>query len=147
MRILSLQDYSIVNHGIGKTRIKSVSNKYRKMFKIVVSWQESFWSFNYEEDLRTSSFDSFWSKLNSVSLKKCQKFINFHFKCSVALIAVLYNVKTTSAQGNNLYLPPKEPGYDYPKPGGPSPPGPSPPRPNQPSKPPSDEVRNQFEIN
>lgn len=31
----------------------------------------------------------------------------------------MYNVKTTAAQNNNLYLPPTEPGYDYPKPGGP----------------------------
>jgi hypothetical protein len=55
---------------------------------------------------------------------------------------VFCNVKSTSAQANNLYLPPKEPGYDYPKPGGPSPPsGPAPPssRPN-PSQPPSDGV-------
>lgn len=41
----------------------------------------------------------------------------------------------TSAQGNNLYLPPKEePGYDYPKPGGPSSPSKPPANPGPPSK-------------
>lgn len=52
----------------------------------------------------------------------------------------MFNVKTTAAQNNNLYLPPTEPGYDYPKPGGPSgpPSGPSPQRPTTQPKP--DEV-------
>lgn len=65
------------------------------------------------------------------------------FKCALAIITILAILgnKCVTAQGNNLYLPPKEPGYDYPKPNGPSPPpGASPPRPNQP-KPPSDEVK------
>jgi hypothetical protein len=47
-------------------------------------------------------------------------------------------IKFTEAQGNNLYLPPKEePGYDYPKPGGPPPSKPS--TPSKPSGPPSKE--------
>lgn len=52
-------------------------------------------------------------------------------------------LKLTAAQGNNLYLPPKEePGYDYPKPGGPPPSKPAGPKPTNPAKPPSNEVSN-----
>ncbi|CRL05348.1 CLUMA_CG018252, isoform A [Clunio marinus] len=55
----------------------------------------------------------------------------------VCLITIINNLKTTSAQGNNLYLPPEEskPGYDYKKPSS-SPPS----RPSSPSKPPSNEA-------
>lgn len=62
-------------------------------------------------------------------------------KCLLACsVTVLLNLDGTSAQGgNSLYLPPKEPGYDYPKPSG-SAPGPSPPQRPSPAKPPSDEV-------
>jgi hypothetical protein len=84
-------------------------------------------------------------ELSSILQILTKKIFLIVFKCLlVCLATVLSNVKVSSAQGNNLYLPPKEPGYDYPKPGpGPAPgpkPGPAPgPRP-QPSKPQTDEV-------
>lgn len=62
------------------------------------------------------------------------------FQCATASVVLLLNCALPSdAQGNNLYLPPKDtttPGYDYPKPGGPGPSSPSKP----PSKPQTDEV-------
>lgn len=80
----------------------------------------------------------FLNKLVTERLK-----IIFPFKCFVScFVTISLNMKEAAAQGNSLYLPPKEPGYDYPKPGGPSP-SPSAPRPQgpSPSKPKTDEVR------
>lgn len=64
------------------------------------------------------------------------------FQCATATIVLVFNcVIPSNAQGNNLYLPPKDtttPGYDYPKPGGPA--GPSKP----PAKPQTDEVARKY---
>lgn len=61
---------------------------------------------------------------------------------TAAIVLVLNKAVPSDAQGNNLYLPPKDtttPGYDYPKPGGPSP-GPAKP----PAKPQTDEVSKNY---